>query len=812
MASESLSFDIFATDRASKSFREVGDAALRASGKIDVAAASLKVFDDATIKQGKAANTSIAAMKAHTQAANLLADAENVLAGRATKTTKLMTDQGREVDKAATRTENLGRAAGLAAGNLGPLGSGMGAAAVAGAALAPVIVTVATGLGGLGLAAYSVVKNQKLMHQVMAPLKADLASFDKALQPTVLQDFNAAIAAARPLLRGVEPVAAATGKALAQVLGEVGAEFRSGEFQQFFTFMARQAGPDVRLLGDTFVNLTKTLPPLLQDLQPLGHGLLVVGDDAAKAAHGLAGFWAAGQRDFPLSTKHTFNAVRDLDRWVVDITNHLPGGKAINDWITGKQRALDGTANAMRHTGTQAQAAAVHIQTMAQAVNALNTAENKTLSTQLAYANALITAANDGSALRQALRASAGEIGLHTAAQRASFTAANTFIADLANTASNAYSSGHGVDAAMRAIRTGLPTLDSAKTKNKLYWQEVATLKGWLDKLRLEKAIHENIAIGGSGAWRIITSSGQVRALGGHTGAAAGMLVTGGTPGRDSVPIMAMPGEAIVPKRLTPAVAPFLRANKVPGFASGGIVPGYSGSVGGLPMWAARNIDATGLVLAGQMAHAVTAAALAAVRAAQAAAQSAGGAGSNAVGGSNAANAALARRMMPAWATGMNWAAWNYVAMRESGWNRFARNPSSGAYGIPQALPATKLPFAGQAAGGSHAGPQISWMIGYMRGRYGGPIGAAAHERAFNWYDNGGYLPTGLSMALNTTGRPEPVGLAAGARGGGTTVVKVEVAPAVASANPALGRDIAQHLTAFLRHGGQLYPHGMTPR
>jgi len=77
------------------------------------------------------------------------------------------------------------------------------------------------------------------------------------------------------------------------------------------------------------------------------------------------------------------------------------------------------------------------------------------------------------------------------------------------------------------------------------------------------------------------------------------------------------------------------------------------------------------------------------------------------------------------------------VAMRESGWNQFARNPSSGAYGIPQALPESKLPFAGQAAGGSNPAAQITWMEGYMRGRYGGAPGAAAHERAFNWYGGG---------------------------------------------------------------------------
>lgn len=79
-------------------------------------------------------------------------------------------------------------------------------------------------------------------------------------------------------------------------------------------------------------------------------------------------------------------------------------------------------------------------------------------------------------------------------------------------------------------------------------------------------------------------------------------------------------------------------------------------------------------------------------------------------------------------------ALWN----KESSWLRLAINPTSGAYGIPQALPASKLPFAGQAAGGSHASPQIDWGLNYIKGTYGSPAGAWGHEVAFNWYKNGG--------------------------------------------------------------------------
>jgi len=72
---------------------------------------------------------------------------------------------------------------------------------------------------------------------------------------------------------------------------------------------------------------------------------------------------------------------------------------------------------------------------------------------------------------------------------------------------------------------------------------------------------------------------------------------------------------------------------------------------------------------------------------------------------------------------------WNY----ESGWRMNARNSSSGAYGIPQALPATKMASAG-ADWRTNATTQIKWGLGYIKSRYGSPCGAWAHERAHSWY------------------------------------------------------------------------------
>lgn len=70
---------------------------------------------------------------------------------------------------------------------------------------------------------------------------------------------------------------------------------------------------------------------------------------------------------------------------------------------------------------------------------------------------------------------------------------------------------------------------------------------------------------------------------------------------------------------------------------------------------------------------------------------------------------------------------------RESGWNAKAYNAGSGAYGIPQALPASKMASAG-ADWQTDATTQIKWGLGYIKGNYGSPCGAWGHEEADGWY------------------------------------------------------------------------------
>ena len=71
---------------------------------------------------------------------------------------------------------------------------------------------------------------------------------------------------------------------------------------------------------------------------------------------------------------------------------------------------------------------------------------------------------------------------------------------------------------------------------------------------------------------------------------------------------------------------------------------------------------------------------------------------------------------------------WN----RESGWNTHASNPS-GAYGIPQSLPGSKMASAGPDWQ-NNATTQIKWGLGYISSRYGSPCGAWGHSQSTGWY------------------------------------------------------------------------------
>jgi hypothetical protein len=137
------------------------------------------------------------------------------------------------------------------------------------------------------------------------------------------------------------------------------------------------------------------------------------------------------------------------------------------------------------------------------------------------------------------------------------------------------------------------------------------------------------------------------------------------------------------------------------------------------------------------------AAAAAAAAAAQRSSGGGGGGGSavpvfatgGAVGGTSPADAQATARSMLA---GYGWGDDQFGCLvslwkKESGWNYQAHNSSSGAHGIPQALPGSKMASAG-ADWASNPATQIAWGLGYISGRYGSPCGAWGHSQSVGWY------------------------------------------------------------------------------
>ncbi|QYJ03423.1 transglycosylase SLT domain-containing protein [Nocardioides panacisoli] len=79
------------------------------------------------------------------------------------------------------------------------------------------------------------------------------------------------------------------------------------------------------------------------------------------------------------------------------------------------------------------------------------------------------------------------------------------------------------------------------------------------------------------------------------------------------------------------------------------------------------------------------------------------------------------------------WPALDALWTRESGWNHLAENPSSGAYGIPQSLPANKMAVVGKDYR-TNPQTQIQWGLAYIAARYGVPDRAWAHSERVGWY------------------------------------------------------------------------------
>lgn len=233
---------------------------------------------------------------------------------------------------------------------------------------------------------------------------------------------------------------------------------------------------------------------------------------------------------------------------------------------------------------------------------------------------------------------------------------------------------------------------------------------------------------------------------------AAGGLITAGTgPTADDVPVLASKNEYFVS---ADAVSHYgvglfdaLNAKKL---ASGGLAGG-AGSAAALAGATTANWNH----FVNSMTQAMEAAITAATKAAIANASAAGGIGIAGVANGSGYAALQSAAAKAGW-TGAEWQALVNVENREAGFRLTARNPSSGAYGMAQFIngPSEYYQYGGNP--NTPAGQAVA-MVNYIRQRYGDPIAAWQHELAYGWYDQGGVLAPGYTLAYNGTGQNEVV-------------------------------------------------------
>ncbi|OLE27971.1 MAG: hypothetical protein AUG44_08765 [Actinobacteria bacterium 13_1_20CM_3_71_11] len=277
-------------------------------------------------------------------------------------------------------------------------------------------------------------------------------------------------------------------------------------------------------------------------------------------------------------------------------------------------------------------------------------------------------------------------------------------------------------------------------------------------------SIHDkNFAVTAEGKWYF---SGNAAVLNGVTPRAHGGPIPGWSPNStaDNIPVMATAGEYMHPvdsvNYYGTDFMEAVRTKRFPrGYANGGVITGLAagGPVlrsnvndGGMP----QSIRDFPDLIISQFAPAVAAG----LRAAFAVAGSVPAQSGSALAAQQYAQGALGSFGWGLDQFGPLLSLWN----QESGWNAWAVNQSSGAYGIPQSLGHGHPYDLGDYAN------QIIWGLNYIRGRYGSPAAAWGHELAYNWYaqggpitkpsgfDSGGWLTPGGSGA-NGLSKPEAV-------------------------------------------------------
>lgn len=289
-----------------------------------------------------------------------------------------------------------------------------------------------------------------------------------------------------------------------------------------------------------------------------------------------------------------------------------------------------------------------------------------------------------------------------------------------------------------------------------LWKQTLPGLQSFIDKMH-GKNLFVNVdtsAQGGIGVAIKGLPSGVVNPFAKFFTLSAGGLLPGFGGGDRNLALLE-DGETVVDKYRSKQYARIFGAMGIPGYKDGGIIGGLTGMVN----WDAGNSGWFGGASSSSFLHGLS------IWVRKQLIDSViprGGLplGNGPISGSAAIAQAFAKSIM--WAYGWRMSQWPYLQAlwnRESGWNAYAVNPTSGAAGIPQNING----WAAYRPGDYQS--QVRWGDAYISGRYGTPSAAWAHEQQFNWYDDGGWLKPGPNYMWNGTGSWEHLTRDTGSRG-----------------------------------------------
>jgi hypothetical protein len=264
-------------------------------------------------------------------------------------------------------------------------------------------------------------------------------------------------------------------------------------------------------------------------------------------------------------------------------------------------------------------------------------------------------------------------------------------------------------------------------------WQSVERLGAAMANLKSKAISLTEKGLGTFSIQQVSSLSKPGGKLSGPGGVAAGGLIRHGTTGTaDDVLLWGSKGEYMMKQKAVKKYGTnFMDMVNAGQFASGG----YVGNVAGLVPFTNRFVSSFQTAETDAMKSAMSSALHAAINQALAQARAAASFGGHGVSPHGSLQTYARNLVAAMWGLGQ-WPAFADIVARESGWNVFATNPSSGAYGIPQALPGSKMASAG-ADWRTNGFTQLRWMVGYIRSRWGTPGNADANEVAHHWYGKG---------------------------------------------------------------------------